>query len=326
MPEVSIIIPVHNAEKYLNECLTSLENQTAGDIEIICADDNSSDGSAELLRAAAAEDKRIKVLRVAGGDAGAARNAGLDAAAGKFIAFCDADDCYRPDMTEKMLNCIGEADIAVCGFTYRKRNSYRNYCFPPAPAALPRPLGAADVAKIGFAPFKAVCWNKIFRRDFLVRHNLRFQSLPRSNDLSFVFTALAAAKGTALIPEPLYVYRIGDSTSLQGSVDAAPSAFAESLRELRRQLEKRGLFRQFEAAFTDAALRVCVNNLRSLHNPENFAMLYRALKNGLFGEFGISGGNPPPRGGRAYRAVHRYITLLDAPEPLRMIFKLFRRR
>ena len=77
MPKVSVIIPVYNVEAYLRECLDSVINQTLRDMEIVCIDDGSTDGSAEILKEYAAKDRRIKVLTQANSGAGAARNAGL---------------------------------------------------------------------------------------------------------------------------------------------------------------------------------------------------------------------------------------------------------
>ena len=94
MPKVSVIIPVYNAEKYLRQCLDSVVNQTLREIEIICVDDGSTDGSLAILQEYAANDARIKVLTQKNQYAGVARNNGMAAAQGKYFAFLDADDYY----------------------------------------------------------------------------------------------------------------------------------------------------------------------------------------------------------------------------------------
>ena len=86
-PKVSVIIPVYNTEAYLRECLDSVVNQTLEDIEIFCVDDGSTDASAELLRACQNTDRRIRVLLREHSGAGPARNAGIEAAEGKYITF-----------------------------------------------------------------------------------------------------------------------------------------------------------------------------------------------------------------------------------------------
>ena len=97
-PIVSVIVPVHNAEKYLEQCLESILGQTLGDIEVICVNDRSTDGSAVILDSFAEKDPRLSVLQSPGLGAGGARNIGLRAAKGKYLSFLDADDFFEPDM------------------------------------------------------------------------------------------------------------------------------------------------------------------------------------------------------------------------------------
>ena len=116
-PIVSVIVPVHNAEKYLVQCLYSILGQTLQDIEIICVDDNSSDGSETILEQFAKEDSRLRVLRSPGLGAGGARNIGLASAQGEYLSFLDADDFFEPDMLESAVAKAEEdqSDIVVYG-------------------------------------------------------------------------------------------------------------------------------------------------------------------------------------------------------------------
>ena len=91
-PKVSIIVPVYNAEKYLDRCISSLRNQTLEDIEIILVDDSSTDASLKLCKKYAEEDPRIKVIHKVNEGAGMARNAALEIASGEYIGFADSDD------------------------------------------------------------------------------------------------------------------------------------------------------------------------------------------------------------------------------------------
>ena len=115
--KVSVIVPVYNCEAYLPACIASLRAQTLEDIELIFVDDASSDGSLSLLRAAQAEDARVRVIAFAENrGVSAARNAGLDAAAGAFVGFCDADDWVEPQMFARLLDAAEEAgaDASFC--------------------------------------------------------------------------------------------------------------------------------------------------------------------------------------------------------------------
>ena len=100
-PKVSVVVPVHNTEQYLRQCLDSLVSQTLREIEIICVDDGSSDGSLAILQDYAALDSRVCIIEQESVGAGPARNAGLDAALGEYIAFLDSDDFFEPSMLEE---------------------------------------------------------------------------------------------------------------------------------------------------------------------------------------------------------------------------------
>ena len=114
MPQVSVIVPVYNAEKYLSECVDSILAQTLRDIEVILVDDGSTDSSPSICDAYAEKDSRIQVIHKANGRAASARNAGLKLAQGEYIAFVDSDDWIAPDMYEKML--AAGADVCLCDY------------------------------------------------------------------------------------------------------------------------------------------------------------------------------------------------------------------
>ena len=105
MSKVSVIIPVYNTEKFLRKCLDSVCNQTLQDIEIICINDCSTDGSLEILREYAGKDNRIKLIELfENGGAAKARNIGIDIAHGEYIGFVDSDDFVDLDFYEKLYN------------------------------------------------------------------------------------------------------------------------------------------------------------------------------------------------------------------------------
>ena len=118
MPKVSVIIPVHNAEQYLEQSVGSLVNQTLKDIEIICVDDASIDNSYEKLKVYEMKDSRVKVYHhdIAQSALGA-RKTGVMAAAGEYIMFLDADDYYAADACETAYNAITEKSVDILHFT-----------------------------------------------------------------------------------------------------------------------------------------------------------------------------------------------------------------
>ena len=114
MPQVSVIVPVYNAEKYLAECVDSILAQTLRDIEVILVDDGSTDTSPAICDAYAGKDSRVKVIHKANGHAASARNAGMKIVQGEYVAFVDSDDWISPDMYEKML--AAGADVCLCDY------------------------------------------------------------------------------------------------------------------------------------------------------------------------------------------------------------------
>ena len=96
MAKVSVIIPVYNVEPYLKQCMDSVVGQTLKDIEIICVDDGSTDGSLDILKEYATEDSRIQIIEQKNAGAGAARNNGMRHATGKYLSFLDSDDFFEP--------------------------------------------------------------------------------------------------------------------------------------------------------------------------------------------------------------------------------------
>lgn len=119
MTLVSVVVPVHNAENHLKECLTSIQNQTLTDIEIILINDASTDATPQILAEFASEEPRATILQGPGcGSAGAARNLGMARAAGEYLAFFDADDFFLPTMLEELYAkaAADHADVVACKF------------------------------------------------------------------------------------------------------------------------------------------------------------------------------------------------------------------
>ncbi len=117
-PLISVIIPVYNAEKYLNRCVDSVIHQTHGNLEIVLVDDGSSDGSSKICDDYAAADPRIKVIHKKNGGVCSARNVGLDACTGDYVGFLDSDDWLALTTYEKLLTlCYDSGIIATIGAT-----------------------------------------------------------------------------------------------------------------------------------------------------------------------------------------------------------------
>lgn len=116
MPKVSVVVPVYNVELYLNECLDSIVSQTLADIEIICVNDGSTDGSTDILDDYAARDERIVVIHQPNRGPSAARNAGTAVARGDYLYFFDSDDVLYLDALEGLHSRSAEDRLDVLNF------------------------------------------------------------------------------------------------------------------------------------------------------------------------------------------------------------------
>lgn len=123
--KVSIIIPVHNAKNYIDETVNSVLSQTENDWELILAENGSDDGTAEELERLSLTDERIRVLRLTTKGAALARNEGLKASKGRYIAFLDADDLWKPEKLEKEIRFMQEtnAAFAFTGYEFGDENA-----------------------------------------------------------------------------------------------------------------------------------------------------------------------------------------------------------
>jgi len=118
IPEISIIVPVYNAGKYLHNCIDSILEQTVKDFELILVDDGSNDGSGKICDEYSAKDDRVRVIHKKNGGASTARKAGVEAAAGRYIGWVDADDRVAEDMFEILHELAQkyDSDIAECQY------------------------------------------------------------------------------------------------------------------------------------------------------------------------------------------------------------------
>ena len=129
MAEISIIVPVYNVEKYLENCIESILNQTFKDFELILVDDGSIDNSGKICDIYKKKDSRIKVIHKNNGGLSSARNTGLDIACGKYVGFVDSDDSIHPKMYEVLYNLIEKykSDISCCNYKYTYDISNQNH-------------------------------------------------------------------------------------------------------------------------------------------------------------------------------------------------------
>ncbi|MDU9375484.1 Undecaprenyl-phosphate 4-deoxy-4-formamido-L-arabinose transferase [Methanocorpusculaceae archaeon Sp1] len=293
-PKVSVIIPIYNSERYLHQCIDSIIHQTLSDIEIICVDDGSTDVSLNILHEYQYSDDRIIIVTKENAGAGAARNYGLDIARGEYLSFLDSDDFFDPHFLEKIYNrCLCDnADIGI--FKYKKYDDISHRClqmeFGVFEWYLPTtiPFSAKSFPDYLFEMFQLPAWNKLFKREFIIHHNLRFQEIYRSNDLLFTLLSLASAETITVLDEVLLYYRIGIQSNCQSTNYKHPLNFYTALFELKNELCTRDLWRYFEYTYINMALMVCLYNLKTLEGTNSFEHAYTFLRDSGFNNLGFS--------------------------------------
>jgi len=228
--KISVIVPVYNIEKYIGECLESLLNQTYKDLEIILVDDGSKDNSGRLCDNYAAADKRIKVVHQKNGGVSVARNAGLEAASGDYIGFCDGDDWVEPELYQTLLENMleSDADISHCAFQYVKKDKAIPFYGTCKKEVQDRTKGIVELLKGSY--IEPGLWTKLFKRETL--GSIRFDASVKYNeDLLFNFLVFCRADKLVYEDKVLYNYRSRENSAAVESVWGAFSkkAFLDTL-------------------------------------------------------------------------------------------------
>lgn len=175
---VSVIVPVYNAQKYLDACLDSLLTQSYDRLEVILINDGSRDDSLALCRERAEKDKRITVLDQDNAGPGAARNAGLEIAKGEYVLFSDSDDIVLPGAVESLVEAMeGEQDVVIALFelcTDGKRSSVRGLIREDI--HMDRDEFLERLSRWPGAYYYSALWNKLYRHEIIKKNNIRFHS------------------------------------------------------------------------------------------------------------------------------------------------------
>jgi glycosyltransferase involved in cell wall biosynthesis len=291
--KVSVIIPVYNTEKYLRECLNSVINQTLHEIEIICVNDGSTDNSANILQEYCEKDHRIIVLSQENKGAGAARNKGLEAATGKYLAFLDSDDFFVLDAFEKCYVAAEEknADIVVyninCYDSVSKEFHVGLYQLNQNRLPNEDVFSYIDMPNNIFDTLGTLVWNKFLKRSFIHEHTINFQELQRTNDLYFSFCALISASRITVLYESLIYYRVGMNDNSQATNHKSPLDFYKAIAAFRQKMIELNLYNAIEMWYTNFVVGSCIYNLQSQKFAESFELIYDTIKNEIFQQFGI---------------------------------------
>lgn len=203
--EVSIIIPVYNAQDYLQDCLDSIARQTYQDFEVIMINDGSTDKSLELIIQQSQKDKRFKVISQANAGVSTTRNKGISLSKGKYICFVDADDMIEENFISCMIAHISTNDLAITGAQYTDNANHTDI--------LPQgQYKKKDIGKLLEVNLKSIClnavWGKFFYRDIIIKNNIYFDSkLIYGEDAEFFHKYLKYCSSIYVDEGCKYIYR-----------------------------------------------------------------------------------------------------------------------
>ena len=294
--KVSVILPVYNVEKYLKQCLDTIVGQTLKEIEILCVDDGSTDDSVQILKEYEQKDHRIKVLSQKNAGAGAARNLGLRHASGKYLSFLDSDDFFEPDMLETAYEQAERYQAEMVVFRSNQylteKDEYKETPWTLRMQELPpdAPFGRRQMTDNIFKVFVGWAWDKLFLKSFVDEKNLTFQEQRTSNDLLFVFSAVALAKKIAVTDKILAHQRRDAKDSLSKTREKSWDCFYKALTALRERMKQEGIFEEVEKDFINYALHFSLWNLNTLAEPTQTILRNKLLEE-WFADLGISGKN-----------------------------------
>lgn len=213
MKKVSIIVPVYNVEKYLEECIESMLNQTYTNIEIILVDDGSTDSSGKICDKYKIIDNRVKVIHKKNEGVSSARNTALDMIDGEYLCFVDSDDYVDKDFILKLVENLNDNDMTICGYIEKYLDKEEKIDITNQIQILTN----VDIMNqvIGLSNIKGYLWNKLFKTEIIKNNKISFSNnICLCEDMYFVIQYLKYCNCVAIIPENLYYYRMRASSAV----------------------------------------------------------------------------------------------------------------
>ena len=233
-PKISVVIPVYNVEKYIEDCIQSIVNQTFHDIEIIFVDDCGTDNSMAIVEKYAKKDKRIKIIKhEKNSGLSASRNTGIKYSSTPYLMFCDSDDFYAPTMCQEMLNAIEKsgADIAVCGIKViyetkiddnikKSDNEYYRVKYTGTKKITDEIINNCDVSSC----------NKIFKRSIFDKYDLKYPFGLKYEDAFMFYSYMLWVKKIAFVNKKLYNYRRRASSIMTSTFNKCDTSAIDHLK------------------------------------------------------------------------------------------------
>ena len=266
MPKVSILVPIYNVEKYLEQCLDSLIHQTLSDIEIICINDGSTDSSPLILEKYSQMDSRIKVINKGNSGYGDSMNKGLDNATGEYIGVVESDDFVEPDMYEQLYKIAKKNDCEIVKSDWFQfwtdKNLNRKFGKIPRYKCNKIINTKKDKSLLRFTPS---IWSAIYKREFLEINNIRFLPTPGASfqDTSFTFKVFMCATRVMFTAKAYLHYRqdnINSSVKSKGKI----YSICNEYQETERYIDENPQLSHFKEYIYALEYKACLWNLQRI--------------------------------------------------------------
>lgn len=222
---------------------------------MICVDNGSTDNSLSILRSFEKSDSRIRVLEAPNGGASTARNRGLNAAAGKYLAILDSDDIFRREMLEVAYYYCAARHADVCLFGsdqyIEAEGCYKSAAWTLKALQIPGKdcFTPQDIKPNAFRSIIGWTWDKLFSRQYIASHDIRFQELPAYNDMLFTYSSVLQAERITFCDKVLVHQRKRGGGSISDGASNKWRSLYDALAETRGMMQDRRIYQRFERDF-----------------------------------------------------------------------------
>lgn len=260
LPEISIVIPVYNGERFIGECLESLVRQSYSSFECIVVDDGSTDRTADIVYNTG--DSRFRMIEGTHRGSSVARNRGFLDATGEYVLFLDADDIFHANLLSNLheTNESRQADIVICN--YRKYDTVHGTYTDGIlniTGHLDKVFNAYDIPESILNIFSGVPWNKLYRKSFLEEMGIKFlENLVIGADSVFVHETLLTSERICYLEEVLIDYRVNNPASDVARAKNYLTDISQTVDELYDFLSKKEDYLLFLRSFDNWAMGKCL--------------------------------------------------------------------
>lgn len=284
-PQVTAIVTTFNAGHYIAETLRTITSQTLSALQIIIVDDASTDNTAGILRECCAQDERVTVLvNEENRGAGYSRNRAIPLARGEFVIFLDDDDLCAEDMLEQAYGHAVSAGADVVVFRSDNLDGQTQQRTPAPWTILAESLPpsvtftAFETRKNFFRTFIWWTWDKLIRRDLLLRSGLQFQEIRTSNDLFFVCALLLQADAISVCNASLISHRDNREGSLSNTRERSYDCSLQAIRALYHHLNGQPVYQPLQQDFINYSIDFLSWSLSTLKHWPAYADFYRQIR------------------------------------------------